>query len=332
MQREEAVLPVREFIRDPEGAGGRTAVSTHDRAEAAQVLRRAYPNARFELAAGDQPFVLRHSAVGDERLRTTELMLTGPARANGSFQEGAIAVGEVVSGRFTAEFPRLRIDATQPFLQPTGTARMTFDDLHLRMTTVDAEAFRRAADRYQQEGARSHLSRSAPVSPAAAAAWSWTSSVVQRSLRDPGSSGNPIVATELFDLVVRTLLTCFAEPSEEAATSVAGAPRAVRRAVAYLEEHALEAVSVPDVAAAARISVRSLQALFRRHLGVSPVEHLHAIRLDAARKDLLGGYDGDEATVRAVAERWGFGNSGRFARLYQERFGERPSETLRSHR
>jgi transcriptional regulator GlxA family with amidase domain len=88
-------------------------------------------------------------------------------------------------------------------------------------------------------------------------------------------------------------------------------------------------VTEPDVAAAARISVRSLQSLFRRHLGVSPVEHLHAIRLESARRDLLAG-TGEDATVRGVAERWGFGNSGRFARLYQARFGELPSDTLRA--
>jgi AraC-like DNA-binding protein len=333
MQRDEAVLPVMDLVRDPNGSGGRTAVSTHDRAEATRLLQRAHPTMRLEIASGDEPFVFRHSSVGDERLRSTELMLAGPARASGAFQEGAIAVGEVLSGRLSAEYARVRVDPSQPFLQPPGGARMALDDLHLRMTVIDAEAFRRAAERYQQEGARSRLSRSAPTSPAAGAAWTWTAAVVQRSMRDAGTMSNPIVAGELFDLAVRTLVTCFAEPADDTgAASVVGAPRAVRRAVAYLEEHALDAVSVPDVAAAARISVRSLQALFRRHLGVSPVEHLHAIRLDAARKDLLGGFDGDEATVRTIAERWGFGNSGRFARLYQERFGERPSETLRSHR
>ncbi len=83
MQREEAVLPVTDFIRDPGGSGSRTAVSTHDRAEASRLLRRAYPSMRLEIAGGDQPFVFRHSTVGDDRLSSTELMLAGPARASG---------------------------------------------------------------------------------------------------------------------------------------------------------------------------------------------------------------------------------------------------------
>lgn len=333
MQREEATLSVLGPVRGPDAPGGRVAVSTRDRTEAALLLRRAYPQVVVDIGRGDGPFVFRHSSVGDGRLRSSELMLAGPARASGTFQEGTLSVGEVLAGRLTADATRSRIDPARPFLHPTGAMRMALEDVHLRTTALDAAAFRAAAERYQRAGAPTRLAGSAPVSPAAGAAWAWTAGHIQRSVRDPHTLANPIIAGELFDLAVRTLLACFAEPEEDAtAVSAAGAPRAVRRAVAYLEEHALEAVTVPDVAAAARISVRSLQALFRRHLGVSPVEHLHAIRLDAARKELLSGADGEEATVHAVAERWGFGNSGRFARLYRARFGERPSETLRGRR
>jgi AraC-like DNA-binding protein len=308
----------------------RVAVSTHDRAEAARLLRRTYPDVALEIARSDAPFVFRHSAIGDGRIRTSELMISGPARATGTFEERTGTVGEVLSGRLSAEYARTRIDTAQPFLRPSGPARFVLDDVHLRTTEFDAEPFHQAVERYEQTGLRRRLSRTAPLSPSAGAAWSWTATHVQRTMRDPHSFDNPIVAGELFDLAVRTLLACFAEPSAEGPVpSLAGAPRAVRRAVAYLEEHALDVVTVPDVAEAARISVRSLQSLFRRHLGVSPVEHLHAIRREAARRDLRAG-SGEDATVRAVAERWGFGNSGRFARLYQARFGELPSDTLRS--
>lgn len=333
MRLDEATGGTTVASRDPLETTGRTVVSTHDRTEAASMLRRAYPRIALEVGGGSGPFVCRHSSVGDGRLSTSELMLSGPARASGSFQEGTVTVGEVLSGRMSAEYARTRIDPTQPFLRPTGPTRMVLDDVHLRMTVLDAEAFHHAAERYDHGGARRRLSRSAPNSAAAATAWSWTASHVQRAMRDPRTLENPIVAGELFDLAVRTVLACFAEPAtEDSRSSITAAPRAVRRAVAYLEEHALDAVSVPDVAAAARISVRSLQSLFQRHLGVSPVEHLHAIRLEAARRDLLAGCSDEEATVRAVAERWGFGNSGRFARLYQARFGERPSDTLRGRR
>ena len=307
---------------------GRSAVSTHDRAEAALALHRAYPRIAVEVR-GDGPFLFRHSAVGDGRLRSTELVLTGAARAAGAFDEGVVAVAEVLGGRLAVEAARARIETGGPFLRPDGPARAMAEDVHLRATAIDAEAFRRAAERYEREGGRHRPNRGTPASPAAAAAWTWTAAHVQRTLRDPESSGNPIVAGELFDLAVRTLLACFADGPEPEA-GLEASPKALRRAIAYLEEHALDAVTVPDVAAAARVSVRSLQSLFRRHLGVSPIEHLHAIRLDAARRELTAG--ADDSSVRTVAERWGFGNSGRFARLYRDRFGERPSETLRAHR
>lgn len=333
MQRDEAAMSVRGFAPAPGESGSHVVVSTHDRGEATRLLRRSYPHLAVEVGASEAPFVFRQSAFGDGRIESTELMLAGPARASGSFHEDALAVGEVLAGGLTAEYARIRVDPAQPFLQPAGTGRLRLDDLHLRMTVLDAEAFRRAAERYRHDGAHRRLTRSAPVSAAAGAAWRWAAGHIQRSVRDPQVLANPIIAGELFDLAVRSVLACFAEPSEEPeGAGVATAPRAVRRAVAYLEEHALDSVAIPDVADAARISVRSLQALFRRHLGVSPIEHLHAIRLEAARRDLIGGAEGGEATVRAVAERWGFGNSGRFARLYQQRFGERPSETLRAHR
>jgi AraC-like DNA-binding protein len=333
MRSEEAMQPVLGFVRGTAESGARAAVSTHDRGEAAALLRRTYPHIAFELGVSGAPFVFRHSAVGDGRLSSTELLLSGPARVSGMFRDGTVAVGEVLAGRLMTEPARPRIDPARPFLQPSGAARMRFDDLHLRSTSLDLEAFRGAAERYEQQGGHRRLTSGEPRSASADAAWRWTAVHVQRSLRDPATLANPIVAAELFDLVVRTLLACFAEPAEgEGDPSVAASPHAVRRAVAYLEEHALDAVSVPDVAAAARVSVRSLQALFRRHLGVSPVEHLHAIRLEAARRELQGGLASSEPTVRAVAERWGFANSGRFARLYQARFGERPSETLRGHR
>lgn len=314
---------------------GRVVVSTHDRREAPELLRRAFPSLVLTVPPSDGPFVFRQSAIGDARIRSTELMLSGEAQATGSLPEGVVAVGQVLGGRFSAEYARTRVDPRQPFLLPMAPARFHLHDAHLRVVAFDAEAFHAAAERHDEEagGRRRRLSRTAPMSDAAASAWRWTAAHIQNTVRDPSAFDNPIVAAELFDLGVRTVLACFAEPAaEDRFADVRSSPHAVRRAVAYLEEHAMDSVSVPDVAAAARVSVRSLQAMFRRHLGVSPVEHLHAIRLESARRDLLTAEAIDTGLIGTVAERWGFGNSGRFARLYSERFRERPSDTLRARR
>jgi transcriptional regulator GlxA family with amidase domain len=76
------------------------------------------------------------------------------------------------------------------------------------------------------------------------------------------------------------------------------------------------------------MSVRSLHATFRHELGLSPMAHLRRIRLDHVHAELLrtGGAD---ARISDVATRWGFFHPSRFARQYQERYGELPSDTVR---
>jgi transcriptional regulator GlxA family with amidase domain len=54
---------------------------------------------------------------------------------------------------------------------------------------------------------------------------------------------------------------------------------------------------------------------------------LNAMRLDAARNALISARPMD--TVTTVALGSGFAHLGRFARAYTERFGERPSDTLK---
>lgn len=101
----------------------------------------------------------------------------------------------------------------------------------------------------------------------------------------------------------------------------------VRRAVEYAQEHLAEALTVARLAEVACVSVRALQEGFRRELGCSPSRYVREQRLARVREELLAG-DPAEVQVTAVAYRWGFSHLGRFAAVYQERFGERPSATL----
>ncbi|MCK2212358.1 AraC family transcriptional regulator [Actinomadura sp. ATCC 31491] len=109
----------------------------------------------------------------------------------------------------------------------------------------------------------------------------------------------------------------------------ASRPAALRRARRYCEEHAGESVSLRDIAAAARVSARTLQHEFRRHLDTTPLAYLRQVRLAHAHADLVRlARTGAEVTVTEVATRWGFTHLGRFACLYRETYGRSPSSTL----
>lgn len=83
-----------------------------------------------------------------------------------------------------------------------------------------------------------------------------------------------------------------------------------------------------EMAATAGVSVRRLQEGFRQYVGRTPSEYLTDIRLVRVRDDLLAADPGD--TVAAVALRWGFAHTGRFAAAYRTRFGTALSAALRS--
>ncbi|WP_230763669.1 helix-turn-helix transcriptional regulator [Agromyces mediolanus] len=103
----------------------------------------------------------------------------------------------------------------------------------------------------------------------------------------------------------------------------------MRRAVDYAESHAAEPVTVDDLAAAARLTSRGLQAAFRRHLDTTPSEYLRRVRLARAHEELRAADPTAGDTVRGIARRWGFGNDARFARAYREAYGVTPVATLR---
>ncbi|MFI6131513.1 AraC family transcriptional regulator [Micromonospora sp. NPDC051141] len=173
----------------------------------------------------------------------------------------------------------------------------------------------------------------APVSPAAARAWAHLSAFLCRmaAIGDDGLD-QPLIQASLADLTAATALTAF--PNTTMTSSYVPQPRrvapsVVRRAQAYLDEHAAAPVTVAQVAAACGVGPRGLQAAFQRHLGYSPLTYLRQVRLARAHRDLLTADPAGGATVAGVARRWGWTSPGRFAAAYREAYGRPPRETLR---
>ncbi|RWZ58274.1 AraC family transcriptional regulator [Labedella populi] len=308
-------------------------VATSDRELASEVMRAAFPGISFT-AADDRPFLFRHAVTGDARLTAYSLTIEGTASGTGTMPEG-IAVGGVRSGRFDVSYDRETVDTAQPYLRPPGESRILFQDAHVQLVALDLEAFFAAARRYvEREKLPSLLprpGRTAPLTPAAARSWRIVSDRVLAAAADEAAFDSPLVRDRLFDTMVRVMLSSFeiapgaAWADERAVPAGAG----VRRAVAYLDEHVAEHVTLPDVAEAARLSVRSVQHVFRRHVGTTPLGYLRDRRLDAVRLELIAS-DPAESTVADIARRWGFAHLSRFSQAYQARFGEYPRVTIRS--
>ena len=101
----------------------------------------------------------------------------------------------------------------------------------------------------------------------------------------------------------------------------------IERARECLAARSSEPVRIAELANELGTSMRALQIVFRRHLGLSPRQFLFQCRLHTARDRLLGAPAG--ATVTSIAMECGFSNLGAFAARYHMTFGELPSETLR---
>ena len=99
---------------------------------------------------------------------------------------------------------------------------------------------------------------------------------------------------------------------------------------AFIDEHAGDPITLDEIAAAARLSPRGVQAAFRRHLDTTPLAYLRGVRMERAHRDLQGAEPGDGVSVATLAAKWGFTHLGRFAVDYRRRFGTYPSQTLRS--
>jgi AraC-like DNA-binding protein len=99
----------------------------------------------------------------------------------------------------------------------------------------------------------------------------------------------------------------------------------VARALEYIEQNPRRAVRISELARAACLSPRSLQAGFAEHFGVGPLTYAKRLRLERARAEIEE--TAGDVAIANIAHRWGFGSADTFTRLYQRQFGELPSQT-----
>lgn len=198
------------------------------------------------------------------------------------------------------------------------------------MTVIEARARARA----DLDAGQLRFEASAPVSPELGAYWARVSAFVVRELFAPAPVlAEPLVADQVLQLVADALLSVFPNTAMSADPRRGPdgvAPAAVRRAVAYLAQHADRPVTLDEIADAAGTRPRAIQYAFRRYYDTTPLGYLRRLRLERAHRDLQAADPSRGDTVATVAHRWGYTSTNSFATAYRGIYGVPPSLTLRT--
>ncbi|MEE1754878.1 AraC family transcriptional regulator [Streptomyces sp. SP18CS02] len=152
--------------------------------------------------------------------------------------------------------------------------------------------------------------------------------------RSGGSSLlHPLVLGPLQDALLTGLLLALEHPYRDELEQPGQPmrPGPVKRVMDAVQERPEHPFTTTELAALGRVSVRRLQESFREYVGTSPMAYVRDIRLARVHQELRDAEPGT-VSVSEAAWRWGFSHLGRFAAQYKGRFGESPSQTLRTGR
>lgn len=172
----------------------------------------------------------------------------------------------------------------------------------------------------------------APADAAMARTLAAAERFVHTILSTPEPAGASILLGAAGRMLASAILATFpsdlAQHDETGDDAGDGHPALLDRAIEFVEQNATRDIGIGDVAAAVYLTPRTVQYMFRKYLDTTPTAYLREVRMRSARKELLVS-DRTDTTVGAVAARWGFAHTGRFAVHYRDAYGESPHETLR---
>jgi AraC-like DNA-binding protein len=311
-------------------------LETTDPDVAHEAMRRTFR--MRELVPGDaHDFYYRRAVSGEHRFAVGEMRYTGTLRAE-SEPLPFFGICRLLGGGFRVQAGDAdhRAELLKPFAFPTTTNKRTeWDDVHIAQLMLD-----RAAVEAELVGlsltappAGLHVIGMEPQSEALGRYWrGHMRHLYQDVVRNDAAMASPLIRGQAFRSLVAAFVTTF--PTTAVGTSEASSarpvPSTVRRALAYVEEHAHDDIGVVEIAEAARLTPRGLQLAFRRHLDTTPMAVLRAARLRGAHHDLQVADPTRGHTVAGIAQSWGFANAGRFTAAYVAHYGRSPRETLES--
>ena len=139
-----------------------------------------------------------------------------------------------------------------------------------------------------------------------------------------GDTRHKSIEVEVLDLLSQVLVD---SQSGVERLSISKRRATLKRATDYADELTMP-ITVPELAAVASVSTRTLEYLFQENLNLTPVKYLIIKRLQGLHRDLRRS-DASATTVAECSTRWGFTQFGRLSVEYRLLFGQSPSTTLR---
>ncbi|XVV08678.1 AraC family transcriptional regulator [Actinoplanes sp. CA-131856] len=312
----------------------RSDLRTADIAHAHEQLSRAYVDHRLRLARPGPGFVFQTRTATVGQLGLDRLTYRGAVESTADPFDSVTTV-VLLDGWYSVDDGRRhhRFTAGDAYLVPLGSPlTVCWSGIDLQNLRFPLALIRRAAARLGLAAADFRFESPSPVSPAMRRHWIATAGHLVRSFAGPlPAVAHPLIYAGAMNMLAATALAVFPNTTMTV-DYVPGpgrvAPATVRRAKAFIDAHAAEPLTLEDVARAAGISVRGLQATFARHGDLTPLGYLRRVRLENAHRDLEAGDRARGDTVAAIARRWGFASPSRFAVDYRKVYGRSPRRTL----
>ncbi len=308
----------------------RRSLETRDPETAAAAISALW--AKAELGVPGPDFVVRHEVVIADELTVGRMRTNGVMSLEGDPLPMIVVARLRSATQYLLESGGVRVPTESPLWLVPAEAHNSLEseDFDVEFFNIELRLVQQLArELVGDERFRLRFTGRAPVSLAAVRHWIQIARHVQHDLLgNPEAWANPLIRSDGLRALATATLQLFPNNIDLAAAPAERAePAAVRRAKRFIDDNLGENISAQDIANAARVSLRGLQAAFRRHAGESPTAYLRRARLDAAHADLVAAAPG--TSVEQVARRWGFAHLGRFAHDYRVTFGQLPSATLR---
>ncbi|MDX1883860.1 helix-turn-helix transcriptional regulator [Mycolicibacterium sp. 120270] len=317
----------------------RSKTKIRDAAEVSFFFRRAYGTGPRLSASADtqhaRTLSLSRTHLGIGPVAINEIRQVGHVRLSADPIDKAIVVWVTrgtVSSRCDGLAGRAAAGEITVLAQHDLPARTELHDLNQTSLVMDPSLLARAAGGDPGGDAVSPIRflSFAPKDPAAGNLWKQSVRTV-RTLLSSDSVATPLVLGNASRLLAAVTLAVFPHSTgvgARAADRTDHHPVLLRRAVEFIEANVYRDIGLTDIATAVHLTPRAVQYMFRRHLDTTPTQFLRQVRMNHAHQDLLAGARPHD-TVTAIAARWGFMHTGRFAALYRQTYGHSPHATLR---